>query len=569
MPVTLTPKLDIAGARAQTLKPTTPTNATPLTSTSTTTSAELGAGLDKLRAAFEKLVNHRGTDAVQTSTTPNASSIAARAARTSANAVGLDGSDALAVHDALMHASPAELNEALRTSSGDALSGYVNGLVEEEPFSIDTKGSALKDLALRVANDVTPDVGAALVDKLDDAGKRHFLEGVLQLDGADVSKLRAVIGDDSFATLARGGKAAGDSLVGGALVAGRLWKDNVTDEFKDKYQAALDGTLALPDKAKDTVFLTGPGLFGDELPGYLEPQRRALTDWGVPADNISKLSYNTADDPAVNADKIYQQIKAQHDQGKRVVVMGHSKFGRDMLEAFARHPDLKQMVSGAVMMQPAVVAPIAHDLGLPQMQKVLDPVLDLVGGNRAAFDGMSTPAEQLAPWPDDVPTMLYTSSTASPRAMMAASAHPYYEHFYNAESDGAVAFQDQVALNGAHLVTLPGLADHAQPGLTFTDACEHFAKQLDQGAPDAVVSGLLERMRAMSPLPKAFDAFVDLFKLVHEIPGQRARCAQMLRDLGPMLDRAAVVQNRNAGFPLVDNGAMTKALVSQLFDRMS
>jgi hypothetical protein len=182
---------------------------------------------------------------------------------------------------------------------------------------------------------------------------------------------------------------------------------------------------------------------------------------------------------------------------------------------------------------------------------------------------LSQKLEDLPPWPKEVPTIVYASSTESPHALLRAGSHPYYQHFYNAASDGAVAFQDQVSLDSADAVTLPGLADHAQPGLQFKDCCEHFAKQIEAGAPDDVVQGMLDRLKAMLPKPGLLDVVIKSWKLAHDSPQERARCVAMLRDAGPMLDRVAQVTNRNAGYPLVDNEAMTRALVSQLFDRVA
>ena len=77
--------------------------------------------------------------------------------------------------------------------------------------------------------------------------------------------------------------------------------------------------------------------------------------------------------------------------------------------------------------------------------------------------------------------------------------------------------------------------------------------------------------RVISTVPilfLTFDAVIKLYATAHNDPAVRARSAKMLRELGPMLDDFAKRQNDRAGFPLVDNGAMTKALVSQLFDKM-
>lgn len=478
-------------------------------------------------------------------------------------------------HATLLAAPAGQLSGILAALDDVMLNRYLKKLAEVEPFRLDlAKGekaspSALAAFATRVAEELTPEVGRTFVARLDDTGRRRFLEGVLQLPtGAHVERLRAALGAEAFATLARGGKP--ESLAGGGLIAGKLWRENVTLSFQERYAAAKSGDLPLPAGAAETLFFMGPGLFGDQLPGYLEPNRRALAEWGVPQENIQKLRYNTADDPAKNADDIYAQLEAAYRRtgGKqKIVVLGHSKFGRDMLEAFRRHPDLRNIVSGAVMMQPALTAPIAQDLGRRVMENLLNPVLALVGGDRRAFNGLSEKLEELPPWPKDVPTVTMASSTESPKALLQMLSGPYYEKVYNVASDGAVAYQDQVALDGSYLVSLPGVADHAHAGLTFTDACEHFAVQIDAGAPDEVVRGMLDRLGRMVLQRGALDAVIALWKAGHDTPAERARCSAELRTLGPALDRFSHAINERVGRPLIDVVPMTQALVSELLSR--
>ena len=469
-------------------------------------------------------------------------------------------------HSTLMRLAPGEIGKVLLALDDKMLNRYLVGIAKAEPFSLEATGPGpLGELALKLTLELSPAAGATLVARLGDEARRRLLEGLLQLPtGELVMRAREVLGSEAFRELAGGGLC--DSTIGGGLADGRVHRENVTADFKSKYAAAVRGELSPPSSVKDTVFLLGPGLFGDQLPGYLEPNRRALVESGVPAENVAKLVYNTADHPSENADRIYAQIKAKHDSGQRVVVMGHSKFGRDMLEAFARHPELKTMVSGAIMMQPALAAPIAKDLSA--FPALLEPILRIVGGNQGAFDGMAAGYETLPAWPRDVPTVLMASSTESKWAALRAGDEAYYKKVYNAASDGAVTLQDQASLDGAYLVLLPGLADHAQAGLTFTDGCEHFAKQIEAGAPDAVVSGMLERMREMSPKKGMFDFVVKAWVAGHSTPEDRARCVALLRHAGPLMDRFAERANKDAGRPLVSNVAMTKALVAQLFERL-
>lgn len=474
-------------------------------------------------------------------------------------------------HDTLMQLEPAAFSAALDALPPAMLNRYVAGLADAVPFSLDTNRDAgLAQLAQRLATETEPAVARAVVGALDETARGRLVEGLLQLpSGAHIEAMRDAVGDDAFAALVQGNKA--DSLIGDGLVAGRVYEKNVTGGFKTAYAAALDGTLPIPEAAKDTTFMMGPGLFGDQLPGYLEPNARALTEWGVPSENIHKLKYNTASSPADNAKAIRDQILAQHVPGKKLVVMGHSKFGRDMLEAFARYPELKDIVSGSVLMQPALSAQIAQDLGKNGPQaKLLEPMLQLVGGNRGAFDGLSDSLHDLPKWPgDDVPTVVMASTTESPKALLHALNHPYYKGVYGASSDGAVSFQNQASIDGAHMVTLPGMADHAQPGLVFADVTEHFAVQIEAGAPDAVVRGMLDRLDGMVPMPGALDMVKNAWIAHHDTPEERANCVRMLRAAGPMLDRMARVANRNVGHPLVDNAAMTQALTAQLFSEVA
>lgn|GEM_PF-2313728 len=475
--------------------------------------------------------------------------------------------EARAAFQALMKTPPGTLSTVIRDLPDPMLDRLLTKLADAEPFALDGGLSPLVALASKLTLELDPAVGKSLLGRLGDEGKRRLLEGALGMpSGAMLARLRDVVGEDGWKGLVLG--SCDDALMGRGLLDGRYFDDNRTADFQTKYAAALDGNLPPPANIDDVVFVGGPGLFGDQLPGYLEPNMRALQEWGVDKDNTVKLDYNTAASPQDNADAIYTQLKALHDDGKRIVVYGHSKFGRDMLEAFHRHPDLKDMVDGTVLMQPALTAQIARDLARPEMQSVLDPVLQLVGGNRAAFNGMSTPFEDLPHWPADVPTMVMASSTESPSALLRTVADHYYECHYNVAGDGAVALQDQVSIDNASVVTLPGLADHAQPGLKFADLCEHFAVQVEAGAPDDVVDGMLQRLKAMAPGP-IVDGVIAAFKKAHNTPQERARCAAQLRAVGPALDRVSHVAHRKAGHDLVDNEAMTQALMSQLFEKMA
>jgi hypothetical protein len=170
-------------------------------------------------------------------------------------------------------------------------------------------------------------------------------------------------------------------------------------------------------------------------------------------------------------------------------------------------------------------------------------------------------------WPGErIPTVVLATSSEGRRSMLAPLVQQYYGKLYAAPSDGAVPLVDQVAYDGATLVALPGATDHADPVLTFSDACEHFAHQLESGTPDTVIAGMLERMPQI-PEMRLLQPAVLLLKAGLDTPEKRARCVAALRAVGPKID-ALIQRARNASREL-DPTATTRALLATLLPQIS
>ena len=432
----------------------------------------------------------------------------------------------------------------------------------------------------QMAEQLPPNSGE-WVSRLETKERQRLQESLLLLPrGELLAGLRKGLGEKSFELLVRGDGRA--TNIGHELLAGEYFGANVTDPMLQRYHAAQAGTLPPPANVNDFTYVIGPGLFGVNLPGYLKVNERALLKMGVSPDNIvrmddaefnaerehdGKVPFNTAGSSADNAEAVRDRILFLRSQGKKVVLFGHSKFGSDLREMFGAHPELAKEVAGVVLMQPAPSAQIAPDLQ-KHLKPLLDTALKLVGGNEASFGSLSKPSPNATkPWPGaQVPTVVFASTTESPAALLSPLARLYYGNTYGAPSDGAVPFVNQAGFAGAALAAVPGMADHSHAGLTFPDAAEHFAAQLDAGKLDPTMTRLVHEVQTD-------DTFALLRPFISGAervltPEHRAQLAEALRRVGAKAETFSQGLNKAVGYPLLDAEALTQSLVGTLLEQM-
>lgn len=248
-----------------------------------------------------------------------------------------------------------------------------------------------------------------------------------------------------------------------------------TSHFKKLYAAAMTGKNVIPKEAKNYCYLSVEGLYGNQLPGYMNPNINKLRGAGL---QVSDVPIDTGAGVKVNAKVVYDAIiKAAKESGKKVIIMGHSKGGVDTTAALSLYPDLKQYVRAVITLQsPYGGTPIASDI-------VSNPSL-LEKVNKVASKAMGANPESLKdltyenriqfvkehPYPEDIPTVSLATSRLSPGSALFHT-EEYMFIKYKLPSDGLVPAIDQ-EIPGSRVVRLDNL-DHANSTFDSSLGCEY------------------------------------------------------------------------------------------------
>lgn len=235
-----------------------------------------------------------------------------------------------------------------------------------------------------------------------------------------------------------------------------------TKQFEKLDAAAKAGKSILPPDANQYVYLAVGGLFSGAAPheAYLDQNMDALKAAGL---DVRRVPVDTDNTVEHNAAIIHQAVLEAAAEGKKVVLIGHSKGGCDSEAAVSMYPDIQKDVRALVTIQtPYGGSPIANDLKeVPGLKTVLGAALDALGGT--VNSGLELTYEErqkfLAahPMPPGIPCVCMASSRLSPLSPLYSTAQ-YMSSRYGIHSDGLVSNQDAF-IPGSHTVTLDGI-DH-------------------------------------------------------------------------------------------------------------
>jgi triacylglycerol lipase len=251
---------------------------------------------------------------------------------------------------------------------------------------------------------------------------------------------------------------------------------DVTASFRELYAQAAAGKSALPAEAKDHVYLTLRGYTGDNWPTYMKGNREGLARQGL---DVREVKTDTEATVETNARVVRDAVMAAAKEGKKVVLIGHSKGGMDLTAAVALYPEIKPHVRAAVTMQsPYGGVPLASDTHRHAVVRKLAGLgLELVlKGDKESYRDFTYQVRQdfvrKNPWPTDIPTVSLASSSSAQLNGLSTTSN-YYRLRYGTPSDGVVATHDSV-VPGSNVVRLDDL-DHLNsvmkefPGLSKYD----------------------------------------------------------------------------------------------------
>eukprot|EP01063_Lacrimia_lanifica_P006483 TRINITY_DN13978_c0_g1_i1.p1 TRINITY_DN13978_c0_g1~~TRINITY_DN13978_c0_g1_i1.p1 ORF type:complete len:385 (+),score=67.08 TRINITY_DN13978_c0_g1_i1:93-1247(+) len=278
-----------------------------------------------------------------------------------------------------------------------------------------------------------------------------------------------VAGDDgslpSYYSLPAQTVAQADALVGavaghGPPGSGTVgWVGQVSVQPTDAsaaFHAALarievDNTHTLQTRW-DVAFLFVPGLLCSRYPLYMRDTRHHFQN--VLGLDARMLEVNTEASVATNAATIADRVEATHRATrKRVVLVGHSKGGCDVVAAMGRYAArLVPIVAGVVTLQaPLGGTPLAEDVARhTSVKKAFDLLVGAMGGTGECLDGMRYDQRrtELAeyPFPPAVPVVSFASSISGRGASRASPMRPLQRyiaaHHNDVPNDGMVAAPD-------------------------------------------------------------------------------------------------------------------------------
>jgi triacylglycerol lipase len=241
-----------------------------------------------------------------------------------------------------------------------------------------------------------------------------------------------------------------------------------TAEFESLHQQVLAGKDVMPAEAKDCVFLAVGGLLSQYAPKelYFDDNLDALEDAGL---QVGRVPVDTDMGVEHNAAIVREAVLEAAKNGKKVVLIGHSKGGLDSAAALAMYPELKEHVRALVTIQsPYGGSPMAQDLlDNPLVRYGLGGAVEALGGSIKAGEDLTYDSRQkfLAkhPLPPGIPTVSMASTTFKPTSPLFAF-QEYMQQRYGVKSDGLVLPQDAF-IPGSKAVTIHGL-DHLESTVT-------------------------------------------------------------------------------------------------------
>ena len=237
---------------------------------------------------------------------------------------------------------------------------------------------------------------------------------------------------------------------------------DATSEFEKLDSAAKAGQSPFPPEAKNCVFIAVPGLSSGAAPdeAYFDQNLDGLKAAGM---QVARAPINTIGSVEHNAKIIADMVKKYAAEGKKVVLIGHSKGGCDSEAALAMYPEIDKDVRGLVTIQtPYGGSPMADDLdAIPGLEDVVGPALKVLGGTKASCLELKYEERQkfLAkyPMPKGIPTVCMASNKQSVFSPLFTTSE-YMKQRYGVQNDGLVAVDDAF-IPGSKTVTLQGL-DH-------------------------------------------------------------------------------------------------------------
>lgn len=99
---------------------------------------------------------------------------------------------------------------------------------------------------------------------------------------------------------------------------------DLTERFNALVGEIRAGTAVLPAEANSHIYLLVPGLFTKHYPGYMDSNVAHLGKRGLV---VREVPIDTNVGVTANSEKVRDAVLAAASEGKKVVVLGHSKGG--------------------------------------------------------------------------------------------------------------------------------------------------------------------------------------------------------------------------------------------------
>lgn len=145
----------------------------------------------------------------------------------------------------------------------------------------------------------------------------------------------------------------------GWLVRGAPRPHDVTPSFFALYAEARGGRGRLARIAGRDAIIVVPGLFTERYPFYLRRAAARLRSLGL---DVSWAPIDTDMTAVHNAKAVRDAIRAVAREGRRAILIGHSKGPNDVAAALSLHPDLAPSVRALVSLQaPYAGTPLADE----------------------------------------------------------------------------------------------------------------------------------------------------------------------------------------------------------------
>ncbi len=234
---------------------------------------------------------------------------------------------------------------------------------------------------------------------------------------------------------------------------------DLSKQFQDFLLLIRASKPVLPEEAKTLVVLLVPGLFTENYPTYMNENVTHLSKLNLA---VRKVKIDTDVGVAANAEAVRVAVEEVAAEGKRVILVGHSKGGVDAAHAIVAH-DLYRHVRAFVTVQaPHGGTPMVDLFAGSGPLEVLTRglVTKVLRGDMRALQDLSY-ASRRTHFPrldsERLPTVCFLSTGGEGTTLMTPM-QAYLMKRHQLESDGAVAPQD-AKLPRAPFVALAGL-DH-------------------------------------------------------------------------------------------------------------